>query len=105
MTYYHYELLEDDMLGQKRKSYLDPASVTKGGDTARTEDELGLSPYSISYLADGRQIRTYRYYFIDGETKDCTSYIITASWNASGVLNEITDQRYDYIGRILQPGS
>lgn len=105
VTYYHYELLEDDMLGKKRKSYLDPASVTQGGDTARTEDELGLSPYSISYLADGKQIRTYRYYFVDGETKDCTSYIITATWNASGVLNSITDQRYDYIGSILQPGS
>ena len=77
----------------------------QGGDTARTEDALGLDPYSISYLADGSQTRTYRYYFIDGETKDCTSYIITASWNASGVLSNITDQRYDYIGQILQPGA
>lgn len=105
VTYYHYELLEDDMLGKKRKAYLDPASVPQGGDTARTEDALGLDPYSISYLADGSQTRTYRYYFIDGETKDCTSYIITASWNASGVLSNITDQRYDYIGQILQPGA
>lgn len=103
VTYYHYELLEDDMLGKKRKSYLDPATVTQRADTAQTEDELDLSPYSISYHADGKQIRTYRYYFVDGETKDCTSYIITATFNASGFLNEITDQRYEYIGTILQP--
>ncbi len=103
VTYYHYELLEDDMLGKKRKSYLDPASVPQGGDPARTEDALGLDPYSISYRSDGTQVRTYRYYFVDGETKDCTSYIITATWNASGVLTGISDQRYDYIGMILQP--
>ena len=105
VTYYHYELLEDDMLGKKRKSYLDPASVPQGADPERTEDALGLSPYSISYLADGTQVRTYRYYFVDGETKDCTSYIITASWNAAGVLSDISDERLDYIGSILQPKS
>ena len=103
VTYYHYEVLEDNYLGEERKSYLDPKTMPQGADVDKVESALGISPYSISYLADKTEVREYRYFFKDAETSDRTSYTITASWNAQGVLSGITDVRVDFIGTILKP--
>ena len=103
VVYYNYELLEDNALGKERKSYLDKTTVQQGTDIENAESIMNLEPYSVTFALDGSQIREYRYCYKDAETKDMTSYVITAVWNAAGALTDITDQRVDFISTVLNP--
>lgn len=102
VTYYNYALLEDNIFGTERKSYLDPNLVTIGGTTSQVEDQLGLKPYRIQYLQGKQELREYRYCYKDRDSDEIVSYVITAVWDESGALqNYPTDVRRNYIGTLL----
>ncbi len=105
VTYYNYEQLEKNVCGKERKSYLDPHTAPNGSDIVRTEEALGLEPYSISYRSDHTQVRDYRYCYKDGESKDQVCYVITATWDQNGVLTNISEARIDMISGVLAPRS
>ncbi len=105
VTYYDYTLLEKNVFGTARKSYLDPNLITGALTVEQVEDQLGLEPFSIVYNADKSVQRSYRYFYKDGETGDFVSYIITAQWDQGGALQGISDLRTNYIAQLLNTGA
>ena len=101
VTYYNYALLEDNIFGTERKSYLDTNLVTAGAQTDQVEAQLDLKPYRIQYLGGKQELREYRYCYKDGDSDEIASYVITAIWDESGALKEIKDIRRNYIGTLL----
>ncbi|HAG14125.1 MAG TPA: hypothetical protein DCG49_09725 [Ruminococcus sp.] len=101
VTYYNYELLEKNVFGTERKSYLDPNLVTVGAAADQVEAYLDLEPYRIQYLQGKTALREYRYCYQDAETGDTVAYIITAIWDENGALTSISDSRKNYIATLL----
>ena len=104
VTYYDYTQLVKNAFGTERKSYLDPNLISGALTVAQVEEQLGLTPYSITYGADQTQQRCYRYCYQDGETGDLVAYTITADWDQDGTLQGISDLRVNYITQLLAEG-
>lgn len=104
ITYYNFEILEDNAYGTERKTYLDPASLSSGCTPEQAEDILGLSPYATYYHTDRTETREYRYCYEDGETGNLTAYIITTKWSAEGGMISANDVRVDFLSQILGIG-
>lgn len=104
ITYYNFEILEDNAYGTERKTYLEPASLAPGCTPEQAEDILGLSPYAIYYHTDRTETREYRYCYEDGETGNLTAYIITTKWSAEGGMVSASDVRVDFLSQILGIG-
>ncbi|MCQ2408272.1 MAG: hypothetical protein MJ065_07055 [Oscillospiraceae bacterium] len=101
VTYYNYALLEKNIFGTVRKSYLDPNLVDVGAAPDRVQEQLDLVPYRIQYLEGKTELREYRYCYEDGDSEEIVSYVITAVWDESGKLKSISDTRRNYIGTLL----
>ena len=101
VTYYNYEVLEDNIFGTERKSYNDPKRVSLGATVEAAEEELGLKPYRIQYLQGKNILREYRYCYEDKESGDVAAYVITGIWDENGALTKIEDTRKNYIGSLL----
>ncbi len=104
ITYYNFEILEDNAYGIERKTYLDPASLSVGCTPDQAESILGLSPYATYYHTDRTETREYRYCYEDGETGNLTAYIITTKWSAEGGMVSASDVRVDFLAQILGIG-
>lgn len=101
VTYYNYELLEHNVFGIERKSYLDPNLVTVGAPVDQVEAYLDLVPYRIQYLQGKTELREYRYCYKDGDSGDTVAYVITAIWDENGALTNISDSRKNYVASLL----
>lgn len=101
VTYYNYALLEKNVFGTVRKSYLDPNLVDVGASPDRVQEQLDLVPYRIQYLEGKTELREYRYCYEDGDSDEIVSYVITAVWDENGALKSISDTRRNYIGTLL----
>ncbi len=101
VTYYNYELLEKNVFGTERKSYLDPYQIKVGTSAEEVETLLDLEPYRVQYLQGKTELREYRYCYEDGDTDEVVSYVITVVWDENGALTSISDTRRNYIGTLL----
>ena len=101
VTYYNYKVLEKNVFGTERKSYLDPNLIQPNSTTDAVEEAIGLIPYKIQYLQGKTELREYRYCYEDKESGDVAAYVITAVWDESGQLSTISDSRKNYIGTLL----
>ncbi len=101
VTYYNYKVLEKNIFGTERKSYIDPQLVSLGTSVADTEAKLELEPYRIQYLQGKNELREYRYCYEDKDSGDIVAYVITGIWDESGALTAIPDTRKNYIGSLL----
>lgn len=101
VTYYNYKVLEKNIFGTERKSYIDPKLVSLGSSVEETEAKLELEPYRIQYLQGKNELREYRYCYEDKDSGDIVAYVITGVWDESGALTAIPDARKNYIGSLL----
>lgn len=104
VCYYDYTRLEKNAFGTERKAYLDTKNIPEKQTVAQVEQFLDLMPFSVEYTNERTTIRTYRYCYEDRETRNLTSYIITANFDVNGILTNITDQPMNYIGQLLLSG-
>lgn len=101
VTYYNYKVLEKNIFGTERKSYIDPQLVSPGTSVDDTEQKLELEPFRIQYLQGRNELREYRYCYEDKDSGDIVAYVITGIWDENGALSTITDTRKNYIGSLL----
>ena len=101
VTYYNYKVLEKNIFGTERKSYIDPKLVSLGATVEMTEEKLDLEPYRIQYLQGKNVLREYRYCYEDKDSGDVVAYVITGIWDENGALTAIPDTRKNYIGSLL----
>lgn len=101
VTYYNYEVLEKNVFGTVRKSYQDPNLISETATPENVESQFDLTPYRIQYLQGQKELREYRYCYIDGDKGDIVAYVITAVWDNSTGRLSISDSRKNYIGSLL----
>lgn len=101
ITYYNYAVLEKNVFGTNRKSYIDPNLVPLSISPEEAEEYLNLKPYLVQYLQGKTVLREYRYCYKDGDSGDNVAYVITAVWDENNQLTSITDNRKNYIGTLL----
>lgn len=100
VKYYNFSVIEKNWKGAKVDSSINIDNFEKGMTIAEVSDILDFEPLSIEYF-DDKTVYGYRYYCLDID-KNERSYLITAEFNESGRLSNISSEENKFITFFLK---
>jgi len=99
-TIYDFTILKDNVLGVKVSDYIETSNLI-GFSEENLIDNMNISPYISTILADGSKQLIFKYYYRDSASKNDTAIQLSVELDANGTVVNISEINVDFISNIL----